>query len=111
MPAAISARLLDRLPGSPCSVQVAGVALPNACPAERAVAAAQDYLLSRGASMVVVSRGSKGCTAKSGELPCESPRPTRAGNSPQPDQPTLVVHQSLDSLPLKSRRYGPTRPP
>ncbi|KAL4448150.1 hypothetical protein ABPG75_005369 [Micractinium tetrahymenae] len=47
--------------------QAAGVALPADCPADRAVAAAQAYLLSRGASTVVVSRGSKGCVAKSAD--------------------------------------------
>ncbi|KAL4449369.1 hypothetical protein ABPG77_007013 [Micractinium sp. CCAP 211/92] len=45
--------------------EASGVALSSPCPAERAVAAAQDSLLSRGASTVVVSRGSRGCTARS----------------------------------------------
>ncbi|PSC70913.1 carbohydrate kinase [Micractinium conductrix] len=44
--------------------KAAAVALPAGAPAGAAVAAAQDYLLSRGAHTAVVSRGSKGCSAR-----------------------------------------------
>ena len=60
-------------------VQAAGIAVPgddgSSSSLDAAVAAAQAYLLSRpGVRTVVVSRGSEGCTARSGALPVRAVR-------------------------------------
>ncbi|EFN56268.1 hypothetical protein CHLNCDRAFT_57678 [Chlorella variabilis] len=47
--------------------QAAGVQLPPAAGGEQVVAAAHAYLLERGVGTIAISRGSKGCSAKSAD--------------------------------------------
>ncbi|KAL4853031.1 putative sugar kinase [Chlorella vulgaris] len=46
--------------------QAASVQLPPGASGQQVVAAAQDYLLRQGVGTVIISRGGKGCSAKSG---------------------------------------------